>query len=248
MTTLVILAGQSNALGFGLTLNTVPAHLTTPNPNAYIFNAGGSYWGALTPGVNTGTIANPQAWGPEAQFAYEFGLAHPGETLLIIKSVKGSTGLALDGAALDWSPNSHAELFDLTDATIDAAKAAFTSATGQAAPAISATLWMQGEEDATSATKAAQYEANFAAWATAVRNEWMDDVDGKIIAGRISDSAALPYNMDVRVAQWAVDQADADMATLKTIGLGYQADTIHLNASGEVSLGSSMYSLYDVWF
>lgn len=248
MTTLVVFAGQSNALGFGLNLASLPAHLAHPNASAYIFNAGGSYWGALTPGVNSGTTTNPQAWGPEAQFAYDFGIAHPGEILLIVKSAKGSTGLASDASALDWSPTSPGELFDLTDAAIDTARAAFLSATGQAAPGVTATFWMQGETDATTAGAAAAYDDNLGAFLAAVRSQWMDDPHGKVIAGRITDSAALPFNADVRVAQWAVDQTDADFTTFKTIGFAMQPDAIHYAAAGAVDIGHADYAAFDGWF
>ena len=246
--TLVVFAGQSNAVGFGMSPATLPAHLSQPNPNAYIFD--GNYWGVLTPGVNTGTAINPQAWGPEAQFAYDFGVQRPGELLLIVKNtftVKGSTPLAQDGG-LDWSPTTLGEMFDFTDVTIAAAKQAFTSATGQPAPAVSATFWMQGEQDALSATHAAAYQTNFEAWLAAVRSDWMDNPQGYIGAGRITDSAALPHNADVRVAQWAADQVDPNLATFKTIGFGMQPDTVHYDASGLQALGSAFFTLFDGWF
>jgi hypothetical protein len=241
MTTLVVFAGQSNALGFGMSAATLPAHLTTPNANAYIF--GGTYWGGLQPSVNTGTATNPQAWGPEAEFAYRFGLDHPGETLLIVKSVKGSTGLALDSVALDWSPDSSGELFDLTDTAIDNARAAFTAATGQAAPGVTATFWMQGETDAGNATTAAAYDDNLVGFFAAARAEWMGDANGYIGFGRITDTAG-PYSADVRVAQWAVDQADGHAESFKTIGFGMQADGVHYSAPGQVALGDGFY---DAW-
>ena len=248
MTTLAISAGQSNDLGFGNDLASLPAHLVLPNPNAYIFNSGGQYWGLLMPGVNTGTPTNPQAWGPEAQFAYEFGLAHPGEILLIVKSAKGGTGLALDSVEIDWNPASTGEMFDLTDGAIDAARAAFQAANGFPAPPVSAVLFMGMETDAMTASKAAAAEANLSDFIAAVRDRWMDDPGGKIVMGRITDSAALPHNFDVRVAQWSVDQADADLLTFKTIGFGVQADTIHYDAAGQVSLGSAFYAAFDGWF
>lgn len=248
MTALVVFAGQSNAVGFGMSSATLPGHLSLPNPTAYIFD--GNFWGVLTPGVNTGTPMNPNAWGPEAQFAYDFGLAHPGELLLIVKNgftVKGQTGLA-QASGQDWSPNSLGEMFDLTDATIEAAQRAFLRATGSPAPPVSAVFWMQGEEDALSAAKASAYQSNFEAWVSAVRSDWMDNAQGYIGAGRITDSAALPFNADVRVGQWAADQPDPYLATFKTIGFGLQPDTVHYDAGGLQALGSAFFTLFDGWF
>jgi len=242
MTALFITAGQSNALGYGLTAADVPAHLVLPNPSAYIFD--GTNWGQLRPGVNTGTPANPQAWGPEAELAYRYGLDHPGEVLLIVKSAKGSTGLAADGDRLDWSPDSAGELFDFTDARIDAARAAFTAATGEAAPGVSAAFWMQGEQDATNAADAGAYATNLAHFLEAVRLEWMDNPAGYIGLGRIGDSPGLAYAAEVRVAQWSVDQADASAESFKTIGYGLQSDGLHYDAAGQTSLGGAFY---DAW-
>lgn len=248
MATLVVIAGQSNALGFGMSLATLPGHLSAPNPNAYIFSAGGQYWGQLQPGVNTGTPTNPQAWGPEAQFAYDFGLSHPGETLLIVKSAKGSTGLAQDASALDWWPSSSGEMFDLTDAAIDAARAAYQVAQGSPAPEVSAVFFMGMEADALDAAKAAAAAGNLPPFLAAIRSEWMDDPSGYVAMGRISDSASLPHSLDVRVAQWSADQADTNLATFKTIGFGMQADTVHYDAAGHVSLGSAFHTAFDGWF
>lgn len=236
---LVVFAGQSNALGFGMSSATLPSHLTIPNPTAYIF--GGTYWGQLQPGVNTGTEANPNAWGPEAEFAYRYGLDHPGEVLLIVKSAKGSTGLAQD-SALDWSPNSNGELFDFTSARIADAKAALLRDAGLVSPEASGVFWMQGEQDGLTSSAASAYDDNLVDFFSAVRAEWMHDPAGAIVFGRISDSASIPYNSDVRVAQWAVDQADTNASSFKTIGYAMQADGVHYAAAGHVSIGTSFYN------
>lgn len=239
MTTyLVVIAGQSNALGYGMNLSTLPSNLVAPNPKAYIF--GGTYWGGLQPGVNTGTANNPQAWGPEAEFAYRFGLAHPTDTLLLVKSAHGSTGLAEDPNALDWSPDSVGEMFDLTDAVIDAARAAYMAATGKVAPGVSAVFWMQGETDATNPTSAAAYGAHLIDFLAAARSEWMGDANGYIGLGRITDTAGA-YSLDVRQAEWSVDQADANLESFKTIGYAMQSDGVHYAAGGQIALGDGFY-------
>lgn len=245
MTKVFVFAGDSNAVGFGMNLSTVPAGLTLPNANAFIFNAGGSYWGQLTPGVNTGTASNPQAWGPEAQFAYAFGQAYPGETLLIIKIAKGSTPLALDSVAVDWSPDSVGEMFDLATSTIADARTAFANAQGYPAPPIDAVMWVGGPNDSFSATRAADYDDNLTDLFAAIRAEWMGQTDGEIVYSRMTDdTAVMPFNLDVRVAQWAVDQADPDAASFKTIGYGLAPDHIHYDATGYVQLGQG---LFDTW-
>lgn len=246
MTKLIVIAGDSWAVGFGMTAASLPGYLAVPNPAAYVF--GGTYWGALRPGVNTGTPTNPQAWSVEAQIAYRFGLDHPGEPLLIVKNpgtVKGSTPLANEPGALDWNPASVGEMFDTTDATIDAARAAFTAATGEQAPEVSAVFFLSGgANDAVSADRAAAHETNLTDEFAAIRAEWMDDAEGYIGFTRIHDNPALPYNFPVRVSQWAVDQADVNAESVKTVGLEMLPDGIHPTAPTIITIANG---LYDNW-
>lgn len=237
----IILGGQSNALGF---LNTGAAPYT-PTARVQIWadtNADGTpdAWNYMNPGVNTGTLANPTVWGPEVQFANDWLADHPTGYLWIAKVAKGSTGLAQDAGAVDWSPNSTGEMFDFATAAIDAARANLNG-TAYAFSQWDGTLWMQGEDDALSATKAAAYQTNLGDFLDEIRSEWMEDASGAVVVGRITDSSSLPYSLDVRVAQWAEDQADPNMASFKTIGFAMQPDTVHYAASGHVALGAAFY-------
>jgi hypothetical protein len=230
-TNLVLFAGQSNALGFG---NTGPAPYT-PTERVQIWS--GSGFSIMTPGVNTGTPANPTVWGPEVAFANDWLAAHPEGTLYLGKVVKGSTPLAqADG--LDWSPRSTDELFDQAKATANAMLAA------RGAVALDAVFWMQGEQDATVSEWAAQYGANLTAFLSAVRSEWMHNAQGYVAAGQISDSTALAYNQDVRAAELGVDQADPNLETFPTAGFTMQADGLHYAAQGHISLG---HAFYEAW-
>ena len=238
----VILAGQSNALGFG---NTGPAPYT-PTARVQIWadtngDGVGDAWNYMRPGVNTGTVANPTAWGPEVGFANAWLAHNPTGYLWLDKVTKGSTGLAQDGGQLDWSPASRGELFDQATASVHAAQAnlaptpyAFTSWDGL--------LWMQGETDATDPAKAAAYGANvrdFIAQARTAWNVW------DVAVGRITDSPVLPDSADVRNAEWNLDNGDAPLAgvhTFKTIGMEMQADGLHYDAAGQAALGAAIYT------
>lgn len=237
MTKLFVITGDSNAVGFNLTAADLPAHLTTAIPKAYIF--GGTYWGALTPGVNTGTSNNPGAWGPESQLAYSLGQQYPGETLLFVKVAKGSTALAQNDG-LDWSPNSVGEMFDTTTATIQAAKAAYEAAQGKPAPDVSGVFWVAGPNDAFDYGRATAYQDNLGDLFEAIRDEWMDDPNGLIVYSRMTDGAAMPHNHAVRVAQWAEDQTDGNAYSFKTIGYDMAPDAIHYSAAGTVQLGAGL--------
>ena len=247
---LAVFAGQSNALGYGMSTATLPSPLQGADlGQTYIWGGGygARYWGVMQPGVNTGNENEPQAWGPEVQFAYDFHQAHPDDVLLIVKVALGSTGLAPDPAALDWSPSTH-ELFDLTTANINRARAAFMAAQGTEAPQASVVFWMQGETDAGTPEGAAAYHDNLTEFLAHVRSDWMHDPTGKVVAARITDAPALNHNLTVRQAQWQVDQEDENLVTFKTIGFGMQPDLIHYGAGGHVALGHADYAAFDGWF
>jgi hypothetical protein len=238
--TRIILAGQSNALGF---LNNGPAPYQ-PTSRVQIWadtNGDGvpDAWNYMLPGHNTGTLANPDVWGPEVGFANKWLAAHPFGNLWIVKSAKGSTGLAKDTGQgiLDWSPESAGELFDTATAIVTAAKANLANG-AFAFDAYDGLLWMQGEQDATDQAKANAYLANLKDFITHARASWFVS---RIVIGRISDSVNLPYNEAVRVAQWQEFMDDADAPSFKTIGFDQQPDLIHYNAVGHIKLGAGFY-------
>lgn len=247
----IVLAGQSNAAGHGMTAATLPANLDAFDfGQTFIWGGayGVPYWGVYDPGHNSGDSDAPGAWGLEAELLRGIRLAHPDDTLLVVRMAFGSTGLAADPAAMDWSPASSGELFDFTTATIERARTAFTRATGEAAPRPDAVVWMQGEQDATSAASAAAYHDNLQALLTEVRSDWMHDPAGKVIAPRIGDSPAMAHAAAVRVGEWQADQEDANLATFKTIGFTMQADGLHYGADGHVAIGAAAYGIWEEWF
>jgi hypothetical protein len=242
----VIIAGQSNALGFG---NTGPAPYT-PTYRVQIWtdtdgDGQGDAWNCMNPGVNTGTPANPKVWGPEVGEANRFLAARTGayDILWVVKVARGSTGLAQDPAQPDWSPASTGEMYATATATINAARHNLDGGP-YAFTAWDRLDWMQGETDAQSAAKAAAYGVNVRDFITHARTDWsVEDV----VVARITDSTALPYSLDVRQAEWNLDNGDAPMAdvhTFKTIGFGMQADGLHYDAAGQLALGQGFF---DAW-
>lgn len=236
----VVFAGQSNTGGYGMGGWTL-SQPWTPDPLTLIWDGAAKAWVQMQPGVNTGYGGQPQAWGPEVQFAREFRAQFPGETLRIVKEAHGGTGLAVDpGAwAYDWSPHSAGELFDSTAATIAEAAAA----AGGIRP--EAVFFGQGEEDATNGGDARAYGGNLAAFLTAVRAEWMGDGAGKV--GFFQIGTAWPHAAEVRAAQAAADQADPNAVSFDTLGLAMQADAVHYAASGFEAIGRSYFQLFQGW-
>jgi len=228
LSALMVLAGQSNALGFGLSPAELPADVRSIDSRVRIWT--GARFEVMRPGINTGTPANPAAWGPEVAFARAWRAAHPSERLYIVKSVKGSTGLAADPAALDWSPASRGELFDRTTQIVAAARAA-------SGLTVSTILWMQGEEDATDDRRAAAYAANLRELIFAMRAAW-GEAGTRIVVGRIADGP--PYAETVRAGE-AMAAAKAHAVLVETEGLSRQGDRLHLDAAGEIALGAAFY-------
>lgn len=248
---LVVFAGQSNAAGFRMTADTLPAMLAGFDyGKTYVWGAanGRDAWLPMRPAENTGDLDYPSAWGPEVAFAQAFRRDHPDDTLLIVKQTSGSTGLAQNPADADWSPDSRRELFDFMTRTVTRAKQGYVDWTGQPSPKVSAVFWMQGEEDARDATAAAAYHDNLQAFLNRARATWMDDPNGKVIGGRISDSAYLPFRAEVREAQWRVDNVDPDFATFPTLTYPLQADGVHYAPDGYVEMGRTAYRLWEDWF
>lgn len=239
MTALFIAGGQSEMVGFGLTLADVPAHLQGPMTGAMIWTSSG--WQAVQAGINTGTAANPQAWASWVEFAWRWTQDHPGETAYFVLSAKGSTGLAADPSALDWSPSSSGEMFAATTATVAAAKASLAGM--GVSTHVDGILWDQGQTDAASAAAASAYEANLTGFFGAARTAWAEPTSA-MVYGRVSSASGFPYGSQVQTAQANVDAADGNATSISSDAFGLQPDNIHYNASGQVAEGNG---LYDAW-
>lgn len=228
-TNLAVIVGQSNALGYQVSPSELPSWwVNTARVQIWADTNGngvGDTWNYMNPGVNTGTLQNPTAWGPEVAFAYQWLQEHPGETLWIVKSVKGSTSLAeAPGLNNDWSLNSH-ELFDATTAAVAAAKAAISG------PFDTSVLWFQGEQDATSQTYASSYGNNLVALQNAASAQWGAN---RFLYARIDTDYA--YNSTVQSYQ---------PLGFNTDEFQKQSDNLHLTGSGQIDSGFSFYTLYD---
>ena len=235
---MVVFAGQSNMGVYGTSPSTVTAAWHA-DPLTQIWNDAGGKWEPMNPGVNTGYGGQPDSWGPEVQFAVDFRVAHPSETLYIVKSVFGGTPLAQDTAPYhaDWSPKSIGELFDQTTQTINRASAA----AGGARPTF--VFFGQGEEDANYAAAAHDYGGNLSAFFTAVRSSWIGDPNGKI--GFFEIGVSPPYSADVRAGQFSVDKADLNAFSFDSAPLPKQADALHFAPAGVNTEGDNFYSIYN---
>jgi hypothetical protein len=172
-------------------------------------------------------------------FAQEFRQDHPGESLFIVKSAKGSTGLEQDPDRLDWSPRSEGELFDLTTERVAAARAALGN------PPVDGVFLAQGEQDGCVQTWAADYQANVTEWLSAIRDEWMHDPEGRIAYTRIADST--PFFEAVRWAQVQADANDPLAESFDTYAYARQADGLHYGADGLMQIGANFAAYFEAW-
>lgn len=240
--TFVICAGQSNALGFQLDQSVLPVHLQSPIANALIWDTPNAVWQTLRPGYNTGTASNPQCWGPESEFSYQWTLAHPGKKLYVVKSVKGSTPLALDPVGQDWNPASVGDLFDTCTNTVVAAKSNLANASVDYR--VTNILWMQGEQDASVANYAPLYQTNFTNFIANARTRWGDGDNTSVTFGRIHLGTGFAYGSNVRAAQANVAATVSGVYMVDTDSYTMQGDNLHFSAADQVSLGGSMFALY----
>lgn len=226
---LVVLAGQSNALGFGLSAADLPAGAA--DAEVLIWQDG--RFEPLTPGINTGSPRQPSTWGPEVGFARAWRAAHPGRKLYLVKHARGSTSLAPTPGP-DWSPGS-GERFAEATAKVEAAKAALA---GQGLkPRVIGILWLQGEADAADPAMAAAYRANLTGLIKAMRQGWSAP-GAVVVVGKIPDWGGLAG--EVRAAQAAVDAADTLTVSVDAEGLPMQGDGLHIAAEGQLRLGEAM--------
>jgi hypothetical protein len=178
--------------------------------------------------VNTGTPANPRHGAPRWSSPRTGWRPHPdpARSSGSARSPRARRRWQADGG-LDWSPSSPGEMFDR------AQRGGATDAwPTSGSTTLDAVFWMQGEQDATRPTGRPATPTTCGEFLAAVRADWMHDPHGYVGLGRITDSAALPYNADVRYAEWLVDQEDPDLESFKTIGFEMQPDGIHYDAAG----------------
>lgn len=220
MSQAIIVAGQSNALGYNVTAAELPAGYHT-DPNVVIWNDAASRWDMMVPGVNTGTPANPGAWGPEVGYAMAWTATHPNEVLYVVKDVKGETALAqTDGQ--DWSPDSRGELFDSTALQV------VHSHIGNAT-----VLWAQGEQDGYDFNQALAYGDHLAALKQAAAEQW-----GAVRFITAQSQGPAPFN-------YLVQQGEGPDA-VDTSHVEKQPDGIHYDGAGQAELGGLMYDAWEI--
>lgn len=232
--TMILIAGQSNALGFG---NSGPApYVPTARVQIWTDTNGdgeGDAFNYMNPGVNTGSKGAANVWGPEVEFANRWLADNPEGYLWLGKVARGSTGLAQASTDLDWSPYSNGEMFDRATHVAQNMQANI----GQTLDGV---LWMQGESDAYDEGTAWGYGLNLKELFAAIRSEWFQSgQDAEIVFGKIGMQP--PFADVVRYQQHVRDVMDPHATAIETVDFGFQPDGLHYSATGHVQLGGAFY-------
>lgn len=225
LSTLVILAGQSNAVGHKLGPADLPPG-ASPDPMVRIWRDG--RFQTFSPGVNTGGPNTPAAWGPEVEFVRRWRADHPGERLYLVKVAKGSTGVVKDPGAWDWSPASRGEQYDLATRQVQAAKAKLRDLDQVVV------LWIGGESDTATPAKAAAHERALTGLFARFRTDWW-------IAGPTVVMARIADEWD---AGGPVRAAQTRLGAFSTDQIPMQPDRTHFSAAGQVQLGAAFYEAW----
>lgn len=228
---LIVVAGQSNAVGFGLSGADLPAQARFLGARVQILV--GKRFEPMTAGINTGAPHAPRAWGPEVGFSRAWLKDHAIGTLYIVKEARGSTSLD-PNTNPTWSPSRRRSLFDSATAAVLLAERITNLHP-------SGVLWMQGEADATNAGYAAAYPERLSDLIAEMRVAWRLGA-APVLIGRISRADALPFEASVRRAQDLAPLSDSLVRAVDTDRLPQQSDHLHFSAAGQLALGAGFYA------
>jgi hypothetical protein len=215
-TDLVLMAGQSNMVGYHSRIDELAPRWRRPVPGAAIWRRG--QWRQLGPDA-----ANAQsAFGPEIGFAHHWTtLRGPG--LGIVKLARTATWLATD-----WDPAKPDGLY--------ARLVARTRAALCAGPArLRGLIWMQGEADALDPATAIAYGANFHRFVECLRAD-LGVPDLPVVVGIINPPAD-PFAHAAPVRNSLRRSGIVGVSAISCAGLTRKTDGLHYDGSGLMRLG-----------
>jgi hypothetical protein len=219
----IVIAGQSNARGIGQAFDLTPETLFYADPYKPVLEAQRQMGGtedvqhAFAPvGPQVPWTATPR-FGIDVRLARDLVAARPSTRWVLIKAGFDGTNLAVD-----WAPGG-ATFVNVHD-WIDA-QAALQGCT----PA--AYIWIQGENDATSSSRANAYGTNLTAYVNAIRARY-----GAIpfIYGRLVATGVASFEAQVRAGQAALATSNSHMVDQD----GFEMNGVHFTGLGLVNLGA----------
>jgi cysteine-rich repeat protein len=255
----VILAGQSNAVGYGSDANLLPPALYAPQTDVRFWFDEGSFFSIPNPSlrIDSGdafvplkfqsdpsglTFAGPvDGFGSEIKLGRLLADAFLADVAIVKFAVSGSS------LAVDWNPATPGSFYHQMQNDVAGALAALAAAgdSGQ----VAAFFWMQGEADAQTGPAAAAYEANLTSFIAQVRADF-GSAALPFVLGRINvniDTSccfSFPFKDAVRTAQANVAGAVPGTVMVDTDDLPLIADNLHFTAAGQLALGERFANAY----
>ncbi len=230
LTPLVILIGQSNAVGVGA-ISAAPSEYQGAIDGAQIWN--GSAFVNLVAGT-TNQAADSLTFGPELSLAKSLRQSTGSSRVLMVKHAVSNTSLNVD-----WLPTSGTQ-YTAMITKINAAIATLPAKTFY----IAGFVWVQGENDAlsASATPSNNYQTNLTSLINNLRSTYGQYSAATIpfVAVQLGmlDRNLYYYQDNVRHAQIQTQAALSNVKIAQTDDLAYNADVIHYNATAQVSIGT----------
>lgn len=216
---LVIMAGQSNMVGYKTRLEDINEAWRKPINNAFIWQNGD--WQPLQPGGGY----QKKGFGLELAFAHDFCQAEDAR-LGIVKVAKNATYLTTD-----WNPDREGGLFDKLVETVRAAMMSEEVV-------LRGVLWVQGEADSINAADAKAYKGNLEKFVARLRMA-LGAPHLPFIAAIVNPPAKLcPHSGPVRAA--IRQNRIENYASVKTNGLAKIRDDLHYSMRGLNNLGKRM--------
>jgi len=254
-----IVAGQSNAVGYGSDASLLPPPLDAPQSDVGFWFDEGPFFALANPSlrIDSGDMQIPlqfqtdgsgltfsgpvNGFGPEIKLGRVLADALSVDVAIVKFAVSGSS------LAVDWNPATAGSLYHQMRDDLAGALAALAVAGdgGQ----VGAVFWMQGEADAQTSETAAAYEANVTGFIDRLRTEFFNG-NLPFVFGRINvniDSSccfSFPFKDEVRTAQANVAGAVPGTAMVDTDDLPLISDSVHFTAGGQLGLGERFANAY----
>ncbi len=222
----LLLMGQSNALGHAEIANMPPAY-DQRFDSMYLWNDGAASWQLLEAGVNNEGDDLTEA-GAELSLAYELAQIDASQTHYLFKYAVGSTSVSSQ-----WKPPSGAQYSEAKNRWLDARQALIDGAIW---PQASTLFWVEGETSGADSVTAAAYDSDLSEFVQGVRRDFhpnLQILDREIMT--TSESLIDGY-ATVNSAKHSVAAAQASMVTVDGIDLTTN-DNIHQDAEGQIETG-----------
>lgn len=269
---IILVAGQSNAVGLGVS-SELPAELATPPANMLVW--------PTTNGVEWSSASVEAArFGPELSFAYDVAKLYEQrhESFGILKVAKFSSSLRYDWALSAWESLAadtpklrqlNARLGEINQERDDSAMVANGTASGEPvlfatlvdtvrqamkAPQceggrcrIGALLWLQGEMDANSEEDAVLYESELTNFVNTLRSALESPDLFVVISGLAPDLVGVKPAADVVLQaqqNYTAMQGPSRAVFVPTDGVTKFEDRLHYNTNGLLDLGHRLAKAY----